>query len=316
MSENYNVIILGGGPAGLTAAIYGGRSRLRTLLVERGLVGGQIAMAERVDNFPGFPQGISGAELGELMLQQATRFGLETLYAEVIGVRLEEGWKIAQTSQGEYRSRALIIALGARHRHLGVPGEAEFLGKGVSYCATCDAPFFSDQLVAVVGGGNTAVTDALYLTKFARRVYLIHRRRQLRAEALLQEMALAHEKIELVWDTVVERIAGGETVTELHLRRVDKGGHPVLPVSGVFIGIGTIPNSEFLGGVAELSQDGHIITNNMMETSVPGLFAAGDVRLGAVEQAISAAGDGAVAAIAAVGYLQDKRSPKLSSARS
>ena len=306
MASEYPVIILGGGPAGLTAAIYTCRSRHKTLLVERGLAGGQITLADRVENFPGFPQGISGMELGELMHQQATRFGLETVTAEVTGVEVGGDTIGVHTTGGDYRCSALIVALGAEHQKLGVPGEAELLGRGVSYCACCDGAFFQGKEVAVVGGGNSAIADALYLTKMVDKVYLVHRRRQLRAEAILQEQALASPKMDFVWDSVVERVEGDGVVSGLRLRRVDTGETSLLPVKGVFVAVGSVPATEALKGVVELTPQGHIVTSDMMETSQPGIFACGEARQNSVRQAIASAGDGCTAAIAATRYLQEK----------
>lgn len=306
MAPEYPVIILGGGPAGLTAAVYTCRSRLKTLLVERGLAGGQINLADRVENFPGFPQGINGMELGELMHQQATRFGLETVTAEVTAVEAGDEAIGVRTSGGDYRCSALIVALGADHQKLGVPGEAELLGRGVSYCANCDGAFFQGKEVAVVGGGNSAISDALFLTRMVDKVYVVHRRRQLRAEAILQEQALASPKMDFVWDSVVERVEGDGVVSGLRLRRVDTGETSLLPVSGVFVAVGSVPSTEALKGVVELTPQGHIVTNDMLETSRPGIFACGEARHHSVRQAIASAGDGCTAAVAAIRYLQEK----------
>ena len=306
MGKEYPVIILGGGPAGLTAAIYTCRSRLKTLLVEHGLVGGQITLADRVENFPGFPQGINGMELGELVHQQASRFGLETLTAEVTGVEVSGDVFTVRTSNGDFRCSSLIVALGADHQKLGVPGEEELLGHGVSYCANCDGAFFQGKEVAVVGGGNSAISDALFLTKMVEKVHVVHRRRQLRAEAILQEQAMASPKIEFVWDSVVERVEGDGVVNGLRLRRVDTGETSFLPLSGVFVAVGSVPATQALAGVVELTPQGHIITGHMMETSWPGIFACGEARHHTVRQAIASAGDGCTAAIAAIRYLQEK----------
>lgn len=307
MAKVYDVLILGGGPAGLTAALYTARSRLSTLIVEKAIPGGQIALAERVENFPGFPQGISGMELGERMHQQAAHFGAETLMAAATGMEVAGRVNTVATTEGPVQGRALILALGAEPKKLGAQGEAELLGKGVSYCAYCDAPLFSDQEVAVVGGGNTALTDALYIARYARRVKLIHRRRQLRAEAILQEQARAEPRIEFLWDTVVERVEGEKVVNGLRLRRVDTGEQSFLPVSGVFVAIGGQPNAGFLAPLLKLSPEGFLLTDNIVETGLSGIFACGEVRLGATRQAIACAGEGATAGLAAVSYLQQLR---------
>lgn len=301
--QHYEVIIIGGGPAGLSAAIYTARARLDSLLIEKGLVGGQIVNAERLDNFPGFPDGISGTKLAELMHEQATKYGLKTTIAEVTGVRLEKELKVIETASGSYRTRALIIASGCHRQKLGVAGEAEFTGKGVSYCATCDGAFFRELPVAVVGGGNAAVTEALHLTKFASKVTVIHRRDQLRAGKILQEKAFSEPKIDFRWDSVVSKIEGKDLVSGLKLRDVKTSRESTLSVSGVFVSIGFIPNTEYLKGVVPLAENGAVITNDLMETEVAGIYAAGDIRKGSPRQVITACGDGATAAIQATKFL-------------
>jgi thioredoxin reductase (NADPH) len=301
--QHYEVIIIGGGPAGLSAAIYTARARLDSLLIEKGLVGGQIVNAERLDNFPGFPEGISGTKLAELMHEQATKYGLKTTIAEVTGVRLEKELKVIETASGSYRTRALIIASGCHRQKLGVAGEAEFTGKGVSYCATCDGAFFRELPVAVVGGGNAAVTEALHLTKFASKVTVIHRRDQLRAGKILQEKAFSEPKIDFRWDSVVSKIEGKDLVSGLKLRDVKTSRESTLSVSGVFVSIGFIPNTEYLKGVVPLAENGAVITNDLMETEVAGIYAAGDIRKGSPRQVITACGDGATAAIQATKFL-------------
>ena len=303
MGNSYQLIIIGGGPAGLSAGLYATRARLSTLLIERAIPGGQIINAELVENYPGFPQGISGAELGSLMEQQAMKYGLEIIMAEVEGVEVGEEEKIVHTSEGQYRAKALIIAGGSEHGKLGVPGEEELRGRGVSYCATCDGAFFKDQVIAVVGGGNVAINDALFLTRFASKVIVIHRRDQLRATKILGEGALARPEIEFLWDTVVESIGGDGQVRELGLRNVKTGTESKLEVSGIFVAVGLRPNTGYLEGVVALSQEGFILVNDQMETGVPGIFAAGDIRAGSARQVSSAVGDGATAAISAERYL-------------
>ena len=301
--NHYEVIIVGGGPAGLTAGIYTARARLRSLLIEKGLVGGQIINAERLDNYPGFPEGISGFELGELMHQQATKYGLETIIAEVTGIKLQDKQKVVETTGGNFVARAVIIAGGSRRQKLGIPGEEEFTGKGVSYCATCDAAFFGELPIAVVGGGNAAVTEALHLAKFASRVTVIHRRDQLRATRMLQEKAFSEPKIEFLWNTVVEKIEGGDLVNRIKLRQVKTGEESTLDISGIFISVGLSPDTDYLKGILPLDDHGAIITSNTMETEIAGIFAAGDIRQNSVRQAIAAAGDGATAAINAEKFL-------------
>lgn len=303
MTEAHQLIIVGGGPAGLTAGLYAARARLRTLLLEKALPGGQITDAEVVENFPGFPEGISGAELGSLMEQQARGQGLEIVLAQAERVEVAGGEKIVRTGDGQYVGSALIIASGSEHSKLGVPGEKEFTGRGVSYCATCDGAFFGDEVVAVAGGGNVALNDALFLTRFASKVIVIHRRDRLRATKILQERASAQPKIQFLWDTVVESITGDTQVRELRLRNVKSGKESTLGVSGVFVAVGLRPNTGYLQGLLALDPGGFVPVNGQMETELPGVFAAGDVRAGSARQAVSAAGDGAVAAIAAERYL-------------
>ena len=303
MNKAYEVAIIGGGPAGLSAGIYTARARLSSLLIERGLIGGQVVNAELVENFPGFPEGISGYDLTELMHRQATKFGLETLTAEVTGVELSGEQKIVKTSEGDFVVKAMIIASGSEWTKLGIPGEKEFTGKGVSYCAICDGAFFTDQTVAVVGGGNTAITEALSLTKFASRVMVIHRRQELRATRILQEKAFAEPKVEFLWNTVVEEIEGEEVVKRLRLRNVITGEKSSLDVAGIFVAIGFKPNTDYLKSILPLDATGHVITNEKMETEIPGIFAAGDIRSNSIRQVIGAVGDGATAAIYAERFI-------------
>ena len=301
--NNYEVVIIGGGPAGLTAGLYAARARLKSLLIEMGLIGGQIVNAEQVDNYPGFPEGISGLELGELMLRQATQYGLETIIAEVTGLEVKEKQKVVETTDGNFIAKVVIIAGGSKWRKLGIPGEGKFTGKGVSYCATCDAAFFRELPVAVVGGGDSAITEALYLAKFASKVTVIHRRDQLRATPILQEKAFSKPKIDFLWNTVVERIEGGDLVNRMRLRQVKTGEESTRDISGVFVSIGLSPNTEYLKGILPLDEAGCIVTSNTMQTKIAGIFAAGDIRQDSARQAITAAGDGATAAIFAEKFL-------------
>jgi len=302
---NYDVVIIGAGPAGLTAGLYASRARRNSLLIERAMVGGQITNAERVENYPGFPEGISGSELGELMHQQATKYGLKTVLAEATRIAIQGEWKVVRTTEGDFTARALIVSGGSNHQKLGVPGEDEFTGKGVSYCATCDAAFFREQPVAVVGGGDAAITEALHLVKFASRIKMIHRRNQLRATRVLQENAFSEPKIDFLWDTVVDKIEGEDLVKSIRLRNVITGRSSILEVAGVFISIGFKPDTDYLNSILPLDATGHLITNDKMETEIPGILAAGDIRHNSARQAITAAGDGATAAIYAEKFLTD-----------
>ena len=302
MSE-YEVTIIGGGPAGLSAGLYASRAGLKTLLIERGIFGGQIVNARLIENYPGFPEGISGLDLGSLMHKQAIKYGLETLTAEVI--RLAPGQPyLVFTSDDRIKTEAIIIAAGSEYRKLGVVGEERLLGHGISYCATCDGFLFRDREVAVIGGGDTAITDALELSQHARKVYIIHRRSQLRAGQLLQQRALAQPKLEFIWDTVVKEITGEQSVNVLNLVNVKTGQLSTLNVAGVFIAVGLRPSSECFTDIVELSETGHIVTDEFMATSAPGIFAAGDIRRNSVRQIATAVGDGATAAISAFKYLK------------
>jgi len=305
MNKEYQVVIIGGGPAGLSAGLYTSRARLSTLLIERGLVGGLITETELVENYPGFPEGISGLELGQLMHQQATKYGLEILLAEITGLELKQGQKIIKTTEGNFTAKAVIIASGSERLKLGVPGEKEFAGKGVSYCATCDAAFFRELPVAVAGGGDVGITEALHLAKFASKVTVIELLPKLGASRILQERAAAEPKIEFRLNTRIEEIEGEEVVKGLRLRRVTTGEKYTLDVAALFVSIGIKPNTAYLKGVLPLDAAGAVITNDKMETEVPGTFAAGDVRHNSAQQAITAAGDGATAAIYAEKFISE-----------
>lgn len=300
---SYQVVIIGGGPAGLTAGLYCARSRFGTLLIERGMIGGQITNAERVENYPGFPQGIAGLELGRLIHEQATKYGLETLLGEVTRVEPAHRRNLVSTTEGDFIAESIIIASGSQFRKLDVPGEDEFVGKGVSYCATCDGPLFKDKTVAVVGGGDSAITDALYLSKFASSVKVIHRRSQLRASGILQERAMSEPKIQFIWDTVVTQIEGDWSVKQMRLKNLKDATISALELAGVFVAIGSTPNSAHWRGLLPLDEEGYVITNELMETKIPGIFAAGDVRHNSARQVITAAGDGATAAMSAARFL-------------
>jgi thioredoxin reductase (NADPH) len=297
MDKDYQLIILGGGPAGLTAGLYAARNRLNTLIIEKAMPGGLITMAEWVENFPGFPDGLSGLDLAEKMQKQAEKFGIHFQFAEVNGLEVRENQKTVRTSEGDFTARAVIVASGSDRINLNVPGEKELTGRGVSYCATCDAAFFKNQPVAMVGGGNSAVSEAIHLAKFASKVTIIHRRDQLRAARVVEEKARSEPKIDFLWNTTVDAVIGKEKVENLELNNVVTHEKSVLPVSGVFVAIGQKPNTDFLKGVVLLDPNGYVITNEKMETSVPGILAAGDIRANSIRQTIAAAGDGATAAV-------------------
>ncbi|MDD4874291.1 MAG: thioredoxin-disulfide reductase [Dehalococcoidales bacterium] len=296
MNKLYDVIIIGAGPAGLTAGLYTSRNKLSTLLIEKGIIGGNINEAEKVDNYPGFPQGISGIELTTLMHEQAVLYGTEELNDEVITVKTQDKIRIVKTSRGDFSAKALIIAGGSERQKMNVPGEKEFTGKGVSYCATCDAPFFREKKVAIIGGGNAAIFEALHVAKFASKVNIIHRRNELRATAIVQDKAFAEPKIEFIWNTVVTEVEGEIFIKRLKLADVNTGEESSVEIDGVFVAIGLIPSTSYLKDIVALDNMGYIIVNDRMETNVPGIFAAGDIRSNSIRQVISAAGDGATAA--------------------
>jgi len=301
--HTYDVIVIGGGPAGLTAGLYCSRDRLDTLLIERGPYGGQIATTTEVENFPGFVDGILGPELGEKILAQAKKFGLKNATGNVTRIANGGPVKHVTLDDRELTARALIIASGSSPNKLGVPGEQELSGRGVSYCATCDGPFFRDKSLAVVGGGNSAVEEGTFLTRFASKVTIIHRRDSLRADKILQERAFANPKMAVLWDSVVEKILGTDKVTGVFVRNVKTGEQKALPFDGVFVMVGSSPNTDFLKGLVELDERGYVKANRLKETSVPGIFVAGDVQDYIFRQAITAAGEGAAAAISAERYL-------------
>lgn len=307
MSKEYEVIIIGGGPAGLSAGIYATRSRLSCLLIEKIALGGLIVNAEKVENYPGFPDSVSGLELTELMQRQASKFGLETIIGEAQGIELNGEMKTLETTAGDYTTRAVIVASGSEHTRLDVPGEEKFTGKGVSFCATCDGYFFQDKTVAVVGGGNAALAEALNLTKFASKVFVVHRRNELRATRIVQERALANPKIEFRFNRAVSAIEGRDFIESIKLQDTESSKTSTLKVDGVFVAIGFKPSTEFLKTTVSLDSADYIITDEKMATSVPGIFAAGDVRASSIRQVIGAAGDGAVAAIYAERYLRERQ---------
>jgi thioredoxin reductase (NADPH) len=306
MSEKtYEVVIIGGGPAGLTAGLYTSRAGLKSLLIEKGIFGGQITYAEHVENFPGFPEGISGMDLGEKMRQQASKFGLEIVETEATSIQINVKQRIIKTADDTFISGSLVLAGGSIRSKLNVPGEVKFSGKGVSYCATCDGAFFQGMPVVVVGGGDAALTEALHLAKMASEVTIIHRRHDLRATRVLQERAFAEKKIRFIWNTTVSAIEGNGVVERVELSNVQTRHMSHLATTGVFIAVGFQPETSNVKNLVALDEAGHIVTNDRMETSVPGILAAGDIRQNSGRQAITAAGDGATAAIYAQKYLTE-----------
>ncbi len=302
----YDLAVIGAGPAGLTAAIYAARARLDVLLLEKAAPGGQILMTDWLENYPGFPEGLSGADLVMKMTEQVNRFGVSIETNEVQSLDFSATQKQLQLSDRTVTARSVIIASGASPRKLGVPGEGRYYGKGVSTCATCDAPFFKNSVVAAVGGGNTAVQESIFLTRFVDKVYLVHRRRELRAEKLLQERAFANEKIQVLWNSKVTAINGADAgVSSITIENVVTGKSVDLPVEGCFIWVGTIPNTGFLKNSLALDADGFIKVNQRMETSVPGVFAVGDVRDTPLRQVSTAVGDGAIAASQASEFIEE-----------
>ncbi len=302
----YEVIIIGGGPAGLTAGLYTSRARLSTLLIESALFGGQMTTTESIENYPGFPQGVTGDELSHLMEEQAKKCGMEAVTQEVVKVSLEADLKVVQTHESIYRCEALIIGTGTEYRKLGIPGEKEFAGKGVSYCATCDGAFFRESQIVVVGGGDSALTEALFLTKFAKELTIIHRRDALRGTKIYQERALANPKIKFLWNSTVQEIKGDSMVRSIIVKNVKTGQIKELETDGAFLFVGLAPRTQFLEGIVQMDEAGYILTNDDCETSTRGVFAVGDCRRKLLRQIATAVGDGATAAFAAEKYLELK----------
>jgi len=303
---DYDVIIIGGGPAGYTAGIYAARAGLKALLVEGASTVSQITITDMIENYPGIPEGINGFDLMQLFKNQAVKFGLETLAADVSFIKKNYPdaviWEISAGNK-TVRALSIIAATGAQWRKLGVPGEEEFAGRGVSYCATCDGPFYRDKDVVVVGGGDTAIQEALFLTHFARKVTVVHRRDRLRAADILQKRAAAQKKIEYVWKANLAEIVGKELVTAVKLKDVESGKISELPADGVFVFVGRLPQTEIFRNVLKLDNAGYIITDDNMHTSAAGIFAAGDCRAKQFRQVVTAAGDGANAIYSAELYI-------------
>lgn len=301
--KKYDVIVIGGGPAGYTAALYTSRAGLSTLVVEKLYAGGQMTETTQIDNYPGFHEGIDGFTLGMNMQMGAQRFGTEVVNAEVLSVQLEGKEKEIVTSNGSYTAKAVVIATGARHKHLGVEKEKELTGRGVAYCASCDGMFYRGKTVAVVGGGNSAAADAMVLSRIAKKVYLIHRRDQLRATKVYHAPLEKAENIEFVWNSAVEELLHDEILSGVKVKNLQTGEEKVLELNGLFVSVGRSPVTELFKGQLELDEAGYIVADESTRTSLPGVYAVGDVRTKAVRQIITAAADGAVAAHYAENYL-------------
>ena len=306
---DYDVVIIGGGAAGMTAGLYTARAGLKSVLLERLMTGGQVINAEKIENFPGFPDGISGAELGPLMQDQASRYGLDLQLSEVKGLAQRDSLWAVETFEGELLARAVVVAGGSALRKLGVPGEEDLHGAGVSYCATCDGVFFMDQVVCVVGGGDSALDEALTLTEFVSKVVVFHRRETFGGQKVLQDRVLSSPKIEVRWNTTVDAILGDGQVEGVSITDVTSGETSRIDLAGVFIYVGLEPNTDYLRDLLPLDNAGHIPTDIWMQTPLPGLLAAGDIRQSSVAQLVSAAGDGATAAIAAQRYIEGRHWP-------
>jgi thioredoxin reductase (NADPH) len=301
----YDTIIIGAGPAGLAAAIYAARSGMKTAVFEKAIVGGQITVTQDVENYPGFEEPVSGFDLTEQMRKQAVRFEAEFIDAEVTEITLETNSKLIVTHENQYKAKSIIFCSGAYPRRLNVPGEEKLTGRGVSYCATCDGALYRNKIVAVIGGGDSAIEEGMFLTKFADKVYVVHRRDALRAQYIIQQRAFKNPKLEFIWDTVLQEIKGDTKVSELELynRKTDKIS--ILKVDGVFIYVGILPNNTLLESRLKLDEQGFVITDEFMHTNIPGIFAAGDIRSKALRQVVTAASDGAIAAWSAEKWITE-----------
>ena len=308
MADIHDIVILGGGPAGLTAGLYAARARMDVVLFEKAMPGGQILITDRIENFPGFPEGVSGPDLAEWMARQAEHFGLKTVMAEAKAIELKKdagGYFLVKLEGGsEIKALSLIAATGAGWNRLGIPGEDELIGRGVSYCATCDGPLFRNKEVVVVGGGDTALEDGLFLTKFAKKVTIVHRKDRLRAAKILQERAAANPKIELCLDSVAVEITGKARVLAIKVKNTGTGDIKDIKCDGVFIFIGITPNSGIFKPIVKTDDKGYIIADDDMKTSCDGIFACGDVRKKVLRQVVTATGDGATAAVSAQNYVE------------
>jgi len=307
LNTEYDIAIVGGGPAGLSAAIYAARGGLKTVVFEKAMIGGQIVVTADVENYPGFEENMSGFEIADKMQKQAEKFDAEIKLEEVKAIGSEGLCKVVETSKSLYKVKSVIVATGAHPRKLAVPGEEKFTGRGVSYCATCDGALYRNKIVAVVGGGDSAVEEAIFLTKFAEKVYIIHRRDELRAVKIVQERAFKNDKIEFIWDSVVQAIEGGDFVEKMMLYNKKTKKIFEVPVHGVFIYVGIIPNSGLLESRIKFDQQGFIETDNSMHTEIPGVYAAGDVTHKVLRQVVTASSDGATAAFSAEKWIEENK---------
>jgi thioredoxin reductase (NADPH) len=305
MSDLYDVIIIGAGPAGLTAGLYCVQAGLRVLALERETPGGQLMNIEKIENYPGFSEGVSGPELGQKMALQAMNYGLEFNIAEVRGLKLESRDKVLNIGNGEYRSKAVIIAGGGHPMPLGVPGEEEYKGKGIAYCALCEGGQFKGKTVAVAGGGDAGITEALYLTKIASKVIIVEIMPELNAKSILKKRAMENEKIQIICDSRIMSVLGDGQVKAIQLFNTGTENTTNLDVDGVFVHVGWQPQTKYLEDIVPLDKNGYILVNGMMETALAGIFAAGDTRVGSPRQVATAIGDGTTAAIAAQKYLRE-----------
>ncbi len=305
--KKYDIAIIGAGPGGLSAAVYAARGGLSTIVFEKALVGGQITVTDEVENYPGITESISGFEIADLFKKHAEKFGAEIIEESVKAIAMEGICKIIETNKGNYRAKSIVFATGAHPRKLAVPGEDKFTGRGVSYCATCDGAFYRDKVVAVVGGGDSAVEEAIFLTKFAKKVYIIHRRDELRAVKIVQDRAFENKKIEIIWDSVIQAIDGGNVVEKIFIynRKTDKTTE--LAVDGVFVYVGIIPNNELIESRVNCDEGGFILTDENMHTNIPGFYAAGDIVHKTLRQVVTAASDGATAAFSAEKWIEENK---------
>ena len=306
MANDYDVLIIGGGLAGLTASIYSARYGMSTGVIELMMGGASIINLEKIENFPGFVEGISGAELGPAAQEQAMNVGVDFIMAEATGIKTDGDYKVVSTDSGDYRAKAVIVAAGSQLKHLGIPGEEEFNGRGVSHCATCDGPMFMGETVGVVGGGDSAADEALTLTEYAEKVMVFHRRDELRAQKILQDRLLRNPKIEMVWNAELQEIIGEDTVSGVKIKNVVTNHEETIGLTGLFVYVGLEPNSGIAAAVSKTDNAGHIDVNLSMETSTQGVYAVGDIRQSSARHLVASAGDGATAAVGAFNYIRSK----------